>query len=481
MKDDYSLQCLSDLLHSSKRQIAVIDYWDASPHLETSLEICLRLSIAGKNVSYYHWGDKLLLVECFSGTDRVHQAIRLANEYLVSIRCKKIVDDSKYVVAINKTPDIWPAFSHMEEVRNFSWNGQPAGISVTSTLCDIYKCSSLDYRDRRCQEITSNGLSTFKTAFELTTSAFCSNPPDAVVLFNGRYPSYSGSRYAAMKLGIPTFYHERGSDNNRFIFTRQMPHSVSEMNTRLKYAGYQIMSSNEDVTSCQNWFERRSIVSNTDIQKLRGLLTNHPISNHSGFMLYSFFVSSNDEISSLPSDVYPEMYWPCQLSAILDIASLLALYKPSALLAVRLHPNLVHKNPSELEQYEAISLLPNVILFSADDTTINSYALVNLSNYVFVYCSTIGIEAAQMGKTVYTLAPTYYDLLKVTTPIRSRPHLKEIIDGHSSVDAIYDLDISKKYRCSIYSQYQMLSGIPYKFYTPLGSNKGLFLANTSLN
>ena len=480
---DYSNQCLAELVKSSKRTIVVIDYWDATPHLQTSLEICIRLALAGKNVYYFHWGSKVSLNECYSGPSPARRGIRIANDYLQKTGYKiithSIADDQ-----INAQVDSWPAFSHIQELRQFVWNGQPAGISVVSTLCDLLKVSELDYRNTDCISLTNDGLSTFKRAYELTSHIINKFKPDAIVLFNGRYPSYSGSRYAAISYGIPTIFHERGSDNSRFLFTYQMPHSVQQNNLRLAHAAKQMLASSslQAFDNGLSWFYRRSSVSSQDLDDIRHFFAQAALQASSTQRIYSFFVSSNDEIGSLPIDVYPAMFWSNQIAALSDIASALLIYDPNALLVVRLHPNLVNKQPVELEHYASIGSLQNVILVQPNDTSVNSYALAKLSDVVFVYCSTIGIEASQMGKKVYTMAPTYYDFLNVTTPVRTYAELAEAIQFCAAKNAPLDtdLDISHQFRCSIYGLLQQESGIPFKYYSPLSSNDGLFLGQHSL-
>jgi len=480
---DYSHQCLTEFLESPKRTIVVIDYWDATPHLQTSLEICIRLALAGKTVYYYHWGSQVSLNECYSGPFPARRGLNIANDYLkrtgYKIITHSIADDQ-----ISAHVDSWPAFSHTEELRQFVWNGQPAGISVVSTLCDLFKASELDCRNSNCISLTRNGLSTFKRAYELTSHMINTVKPDAIVLFNGRYPSYSGSRYAAISGGIPTFFHERGSDNSRFLFTYQMPHSVHQNNLRLAHAAKQMLGSSglQAFDHGLSWFYRRTSVSSQDLHYIRHFLAQASLQPSSNLRIYSFFVSSNDEIGSLPADVYPAMFWSSQIAALSDISSALLIYDPDALLVVRLHPNLVNKQPVELEHYASIGSMQNVILVQPNDTSINSYALAKSSHVVFVYCSTIGIEASQMGKKVYTMAPTYYDFLNVTTPIRTYAELSEAIQFCAANNAPpdIDLDLSHQFRCSIYGLLQQESGIPYKYYSPLGSNDGLFLGQHSL-
>ena len=188
-------------------------------------------------------------------------------------------------------------------------------------------------------------------------------------------------------------------------------------------------------------------------------------------------MTSNDEIASLPRDIYPDMYWSSQEALISDLLSLISKFKDSLQLVVRMHPNLVNKQVLEQDRYAYLEDLQNVTLFHPDDCDINSYALAEISDAVFVYCSTMGIESAYMCKHVYSMSPSYYDFLKVVEPIRSLQELSDTILHIASNDfrSFLGFEPNRRFRCNIFGNMQSSSGILYQFYSSLGRNHGTFL------
>jgi Capsule polysaccharide biosynthesis protein len=79
---------------------------------------------------------------------------------------------------------------------------------------------------------------------------------------------------------------------------------------------------------------------------------------------------------------------------------------------IRWHPNLVNAGSGELSRMkQVVKSLPHVLHILPNEK-VNSYELVELSNIVITPGSTIGLEAALMGKRVITVGNTTYSNLK---------------------------------------------------------------------
>jgi len=79
-------------------------------------------------------------------------------------------------------------------------------------------------------------------------------------------------------------------------------------------------------------------------------------------------------------------------------------------LVIRLHPNLASKPKRDQQEWLEISSSEKVTIFGPNDP-ISSYLLIQSSQAVITFGSTIGIEAAYMGKPVMVLADCKYDEL----------------------------------------------------------------------
>ena len=265
MSLNYSELCIEELQGKSFNRILSIDYWSVAPHFETSLEICVRMLQLRKSVKYCFWGNIVPLSECHIHNHRVLNAQNFLHFNYPDL-------DFEYLDSLDSSLTLpkFPIFTHIEQLKSYSWNALPAGISAASTVVDICKSSSPDFRDNKIRNLVLSALSSFIIAYKLTLKEISLSLPDALILFNGRYPSYAGSRYAAIQSGLSIFYHERGSVNDRFLLTKDMPHAVSEMNLRLKHSGKQLLESIISNTSSHDiyrhqWFENRIKIEPSDL------------------------------------------------------------------------------------------------------------------------------------------------------------------------------------------------------------------------
>jgi len=464
---------MNQLSWSTYTKILVVDFWSASPHLETSLEICLRLLKEGKEVYYLFLGDVVPLVECHWSTKRVDTGL----SRVVSALSTKEKNNFKYVLLndIDTVADfVWPEFACLQELKLYSWKLKPIGISAVSTITDLCKSDDIDFSRHDVQTLAIKALSTFALAYEITTATLHSYKPDALVLFNGRFPSYAGSRYAAIDQDIAVFYHERGANPYCYSLKSNPPHDYwAFRNNCLAHAKRSFLDllANESVSD--HWFATRTKISDNDIADTICYLNERSSCNTIPGTIYSFFVSSTDELASLPSDTYPSHYWPSQITAICDLISAICTIDSRALLVIRLHPNMMNKDPDQISRYNFLSLIENVVLIEAQNK-LNSYALAHVSKTVFTYMSTMGLEAAYMGRPVVTMAPAYYDFLRVTYPVKS---YKELVRFLKCKDADYvPSSISSiKMRCSLYSSFLTAPQEYYRYYKAQGSNSGTFL------
>ncbi len=123
-----------------------------------------------------------------------------------------------------------------------------------------------------------------------------------------------------------------------------------------------------------------------------------------------FFTSSADEFSSYGSR-WASQTWATTFEAFEAIAS--HLEKSDVAMTLRVHPNLVNKGRKyfrremrhlrELQaRHPRLRILPHI-------EPVNSYSLVEESDFIFVGRSTLGLEASLLSKCVWTTTPARYD------------------------------------------------------------------------
>jgi hypothetical protein len=120
-----------------------------------------------------------------------------------------------------------------------------------------------------------------------------------------------------------------------------------------------------------------------------------------------FFSSSEDEVAAISSSW--KSSWGDQLTAV---KALIQAFddQDTYSLVVRVHPNQSNKSRRDQNRWKAIEGSGRTTVFS-QDSSIDSYELLNEAAAVIVYQSTVGVEAAILKKPLAFLAPTRYDRL----------------------------------------------------------------------
>ncbi len=151
-----------------------------------------------------------------------------------------------------------------------------------------------------------------------------------------------------------------------------------------------------------------------------------------------FFSSSEDEVAAIAPSW--RSVWADQISAVRGLME--AIEKQSTFsLVVRVHPNQANKSKNDQKRWRKIKSTGRTTVFS-QDSTIDSYALLDRAKAVIVFQSTIGVEAAHQRKPLAYLAPTRYDHL---IPCKRLESVDEISTWIQSLSTIKDEDIETNY------------------------------------
>jgi hypothetical protein len=133
---------------------------------------------------------------------------------------------------------------------------------------------------------------------------------------------------------------------------------------------------------------------------------------------YLLCTSSNDELGA----IYYERGMP-QIDQISHLQELMEFFESQDSsrhrLIVRIHPNLLTKNPKDKEEWEIIRSSENVLVFKAE-SKVSTYSLIDVADVVITFGSTVGIEAAYMGKPVFLLGETVWAELGIETKIATK-------------------------------------------------------------
>jgi hypothetical protein len=246
---------------------------------------------------------------------------------------------------------------------------------------------------------------------------------------NGRFPTQAGPAQVAQEHGVGVFFYERGNVPHRMYLQRFKP-----QDRIARFVQFQeLLESNgrpEFLESGVRWLEdRRNPQSGAHAF---GQLWNSSKELEKGGRpkKLTVFTSSQDEFLALgPSWHIHE--WSSQWDAIKGITRIFL--ELDFEIEIRVHPNLATKSRlaflDEIKEIEDFRTKYPSIKIHMHDSKANSYDLIEDSEVVAVWDSTIGLEAVAMGVPVISFAATYYDLcvhtLKYHSP-KSKVDLAEL-------------------------------------------------------
>lgn len=244
---------------------------------------------------------------------------------------------------------------------------------------------------RRYFRTAAGLLSSLKTVFE-------KHCPDRVEVFNGRHACSRFAIIAALEKGIPFNTMEITAKGRPILFEGHTAHDRFRIQDRMKR-----MPPNAELSAA--WFARRRRPA--DNKFVRGHSAEFTPPADTGFQRkVTFFLSSQDEFESLGRA------WKSPFPGFADVIRETCLRNPDYLFCVRFHPNQATMASDVRRPFRDIEQLPNVVLYYPLDPA-NTYTLVDWSDVVVTFGSTVTAEACWTGKPAIMLGPSFYDQLDV--------------------------------------------------------------------
>lgn len=225
-----------------------------------------------------------------------------------------------------------------------------------------------------------------------------------VVVPNGRFPIQRGTLTAANSMTKKTLFYEKSWRTGYYHLKRFQTQDFFAQSDSIRNFSANCTSQNFDYA--ESWFTARigdrnhlsEIGANFNPAKTQILASN----------FISLFTSSADEFEALGS-LWPKPAWANQYEAF---STFLASQTLDIKVMLRVHPNSRNKPLSyalwEICQLRELKrLFPNLKVISPM-SRVDSYDLALRSQAVYVWESTIGLEASYLGKKVYAFAPSMW-------------------------------------------------------------------------
>ena len=340
-----------------------------------------------------------------------------ANFYNKKNICKRCVSQQKHTINnVLKNVTIlnldlnnkinFPNFKSVEEFKKINYNGLPVGKLTISTIvtqeADVY----INFRDikKDAFRIAENAINLFNFTLDIIKK----NKIDIVYSWNGRRSSDGPPLYAAKKLGIKYFAYITGGQIQNFKtqptlgihnlnYTRKLIEKFYRKNKRsknfykmskyffkyMRYGGREISG--------------RFIYSQLFDQKIV------KISSKKKTLL--IFTSSYWEFFSLHDNEWAKIDQFKILKKILNNKILKKKYD----IIVRWHPNQRFAGSGEKKIINNIISKKEEITHYDFNSKINSYSLLENSDIILSFGSTIGIEATYYNKPSICFGSAFYD------------------------------------------------------------------------
>lgn len=306
-------------------------------------------------------------------------------ESLSKKKIDKINDFSESV--LNNVYDI-------ESLQKIHYNGINIGIPVASSLIMKKLCSEPSIEDN--QSLIKNYIKYSAFNCEASTMFLKNKPYDHCYVYNGR--TYNTYPLTCVIDENKIFYYERNGKNKELLRIQRGRIHDNLHNSELALDFWKTSQGHYKKNTAKRYFiqNKKNIFTDNFSQKC-ALNTSKKI--------ISYFTSSDDEISSLHPSIITSKLFPNQKNAVDAIITWVSI-QTKYIFVIRVHPHLEKKCTFDRNYWNNLSG-KNVFIIPSF-SSIDSYHLLNISDKVISYGSTIGIEATFYGKPSISLKYNNY-------------------------------------------------------------------------
>ena len=350
----------------------------------------------------------------------------------------------------------------LDELKSLEIDKSDIGLAVFSSLVSLLREPEPDlasYRDYLVKSIYSALVVHYSLANYISTII-----PDKVYLFNGRYAELRPALRICQNRGIEVFTHDRAGVQGRYnLVPNSYPHSIDYVKSSIvDHWHHSDHTEREKVEISTSWYCER--VEGKDqawfsfIKKQeKGSL---PIQFDENKRNIGIFVSSEDEFVAI-------VEWKNSLYRDHNdgVKNIIDEYKDSLKkdfnFYIRVHPNLSGLNNTQTNYLEKIATEYDFVTVIPPESQVDTYALVEAVDVVLTFGTTVGIEAANMGKPSILAGRAFYEDLDVVMRPSSHRELIELLNNDNYNNLLLKHPISKR-GLAMYGYYQATFGKPYR-------------------
>jgi hypothetical protein len=320
---------------------------------------------------------------------------------------------------------IWSIFPkrfkyRLIDVKDFAFDGFRFGNAILASLSSFYQIGS-----------TPNTKFSFFTIYKCIKSYICvylktldfltTHKIKCVYVFNGRLLNEKAVINACKKLEVQFFTYEIAEGGQHYsivdgeILNNKDFCTFSENLYTQKYTI-------QDKSAVEDWYENKKNKSTTFYPEFlsnfqTGYVDLDIMAHKKTKKIMTFFSGSTDELMFL--DSFETDIFPTQESAFSILYDRCKDSNNLIQVVVRTHPRMRFRPKIEqLEWSNFLKKFENIIEIPSE-SPVDSYTLLNLSDYVSVYKSTIGIESLRLSKPTLILGQAHYIHLPGIRPVKN--------------------------------------------------------------
>lgn len=457
----------SAVAQQSPLNVVLFETQEASPHLETTLEIAQKHLEMGDNVTICFWYGELPYHEPWGPTESsarpgaaFQRGVNLLDGNVRVIQRLGLSDQRKSELA-KEAANV--PLTTLDDLRSLQWRDVDLGMGVVSSLVSRFKLPDLDVH--RHSEIVRDAITAFMLAYDAADQVLKANHFDLAYLFNGRFCTTRAVLRATQANQTEFRIQERGCNPGHYCLLNDVPHN----RVRLQQNILKFWDQHPDEYRNEHaraFFEGRrkggshgwpSFTSHQD----QGV----PAEFRKAKYLLSYFCGSDDENVAI-GDAFAQQGFATQADAVLALLDAMK-SQPDCHLAIRVHPHLRSKSAESRAFWDNLPLSENCSVIAAD-SPINSYDLIDASDLVITYASTAGVEASYYGKPVLLLGSSFYDQLSVAHQAYTPDRISEFLSDPANWKSHSQSGSLK------YGFYANKNGVPFEYYEPTDYFYGQF-------
>ncbi|WNC52878.1 MULTISPECIES: hypothetical protein [unclassified Thermosynechococcus] len=449
-----------------KADVLIIETFAYCPHLETAGEIAIKYRKEGVRAGIVFidvdnpddYIPKRVFVISRSRRNRVEALFRILSKF--GINCLvKTPDQSLVDLLFEKIKDQIRSCNNVDCLRKIELNNIKIGMGVASSYVSYMKDIEPDIDKALIERYFKSAIATYVEVEKLIQYF----KPSQVVTYNGRFACSKPIIYLCKKYSIPVFYHERGATKERYYLSDKPPHDFKAIRASIKKMWELSQDQNKEEIA-ESYFLRKikgegiGWVSFTEKQ-IKGM-----VPEKSKKYRWTYYSSSDDEYIYVEDSIEHPIF-KSQIEAIRWLINYAA-QLDDVELVIRVHPHKEQKS-QRLRNFwnnlggKNVSVIPS-------HSPIDSYALAKNSDLIIVYSSTMGVEAAYLGKPVITIGDATYKGLDCTYEPSSLQELKDYL-------SLKKLEPKEAKNSLPFGYYYMLYGNLFSYYKPYSLFQGKFV------